>query len=222
MIRVICAAFVAAVTFGGAASAATLSGTFDVLVVNVTDMNSSDSKATLANISAAATNGFGPFAADQFTYTGALDFATNDQSDGTTILGWLNSKGSGTVAGLDASVGNLQLSKDNINNGTATTTFFLFALKSLLPAADFVVTHDDGFAIFDGDTRVGGLDGPTAVKTTNVFGFDGGEFSLLYVATNGDPSILHVDATVVPVPATLPLLLAGLGGIALMRRRKAA
>ncbi|WP_438955283.1 VPLPA-CTERM sorting domain-containing protein [Cognatiyoonia sp.] len=43
---------------------------------------------------------------------------------------------------------------------------------------------------------------------------------MIYVATNRDPSILNVGLEPVPLPAGLPLLLAGLGGFALVRRRQ--
>lgn len=129
--------------------------------------------------------------------------------------------GGGTITGLDAFFGNLQLSKPSIGNGTATTTFFLFTTV-LNMVGDFVIEHDDGVAVGDDGDRIGGLEGPNTVKTTNVFGFDGGEFSLLYVATNGDPSVLKVSGDLTPIrlPATLPLLLVGMGGIAMMRRKR--
>ncbi|MBT8460225.1 MAG: VPLPA-CTERM sorting domain-containing protein, partial [Boseongicola sp.] len=88
-------------------------------------------------------------------------------------------------------------------------------------AGDFVIDHDDGIAVGDDGVRIGRNDGPTVERTTKVFGFDGGEFSLLYVATNGDPSVLRVngDLAPIPLPATLPLLLVGMGGLAMMRRK---
>jgi len=197
------------------ASAAILSGTFTVEAVNVTNLNSSQSQATMANFNTY----YDPMGAtsDVFTYTGELDFGTFDGTDATTIADWLAS-GSGVVSGLD--IGGLQLSKPNINNGTATTTFFKFTLDGGdLTQGDFTVIHDDGSAIFSDGTREGGLNGPTSQKTTNV-AFDTGEFSLLYVATNGDPSVLNVDYDAVPVPAALPLFAGGLGLLGLARRRR--
>lgn len=197
------------------ASAAVLSGTFKVEVVNVTNLNSSQSEATMANFNTYYSPG--DSSSDTFTYTGELDFGTFDGSDSTTIADWLAS-GSGVVSDLD--IGGLTLSTPDINSGTATTTFFKFTLDGgALTAGDFTVIHDDGFAIFSDGTREGGLNGPTSQKTTNV-AFDAGEFSLLYVATNGDPSVLNVDFEAVPVPAALPLFAGGLGLLGLARRRR--
>jgi hypothetical protein len=223
MKTIISAAFAAATLCAGMASAATLSGTFDVTVVNVTNLNSAQSQATLANYNAALAGTLGDgnevFNFDTFTYTGALDFETRN-GNATTIAGWLTSKGVTLPADLDATVGGLQQSKSNINDGSATTTFYLFDLVSPLGAADFTVVHDDGIAIFDGGVLVGDRVGPTAVKTTKVTGFDGGDFELLYVATNNDPSILNVDVSPIPLPAGLPLLAVGLGGLVALRRRR--
>lgn len=217
MLKSIMLAAVAASTIAGAASAATLTGTFNVRAVNVQGINSSASQATTSNFIAArlASN-----PEDLFTYTGALNFGTFDGTDATTIGDWL-ATGSGVVDGLDPTIAGLQLSKPNINNGTATTTFFNFIMTDLLgPVTRFVVNHDDGVALFDDGVRIGGFNGPNSQRTTTVTGFDGGSFALLYVATNGDPSVLRISA--VPLPASLPLLLAGLGGLAFLRRRARA
>lgn len=220
-------AFTAAVTAAsllvGAANAATLSGTFEVTVVNVLNQSSASSQATMANFDAALLASTDGVTSDVFTYTGDLDFGTSDGTDATTVAGWLasNPDGLSAVSGLDADVAALQLSKPNISSGSATTSFFLFDLVAPLGASDFTIGHDDGVAVFDDGVKIGGNKGPNAFKTTQVDGFDGGEFSLLYVATNGDPSILNVDATPIPLPAGLPLLAAGLGGLLALRRRRA-
>ena len=218
----------------GAAHAATMSGIFDVTVVNVTNLNSTESQATLENGEAAfakangVENGFGGddsvAIAGNFTFEGAIDFGTFDGSDQTTIQMWLDSSVGSSTTWNGTDLGGTILSKDGIgtNPGSATTSFFFFELVDAIGATDFVVTHDDGFAIYDGDDLVGGKKGPTSKQVTEVLGFDGGMFSLLYVATNGDPSVLNINATPVPLPAGLPLLLAGLGGLAVLRRRQKA
>jgi hypothetical protein len=216
------------------AGAATLNGNFTVSAVNVTNLDSAESQATWANYQAALAGTLGVGGAnpasvtsqDSFTYTGNLDFRvdTGNQNDPYKISTWLGTAG-GVVSGLDGLFGDLQLSKSNIDNGTAITTFFLFTLDAILSPGSFTVTHDDGITIFDdGVALLGGNIGPTAQVTSNVAGFNGGVFSLLYVATNGNPSILEVDTTAAPVP--LPagglLLLSGLGAMAFARRRRAA
>lgn len=197
------------------ASAATLTGTFNVEAANVSGVNSSQSEATVTNFD----NAFAGTYKDTFTYTGALNFGTSDSSDATTIGDWL-ATGGGTITTLDSTFADLQLSSPNINNGTATTTFFSFVMNIPSAVTEFAVRHDDGMTIYDDGTLLGGFQNPTSVRNTSVSGFDGGEFRLIYVATNGDPSILEVSA--VPLPAGGLLLLTALGGVAALRRRRKA
>jgi hypothetical protein len=207
------------------AGAATLSGNFTVTAVNVTSMSGTDSQAKIENFNTASGGGFGAFTTDSFTYTGDLDFRVGGLQTASpyTISDWL-STGTGIVDGLDAVLAGLQLSFPDINAGNATTTFFLFTLNAILSPGDFTVTHDDGIAIYDDGSLLGGTLGPVGETTTDVAGFNGGVFSILYVATNGNPSILEVDTTAspVPLPAGGLLLLSGLGAMAFARRRRAA
>ena len=225
MLKPILVAAIATAAMATSAAAATLNGDFTVTAINVTNLDSAESQATMTNFDLAMLGDLGGedngSSVSTFSYSGDLNFSTTDSTDSTTIADWLATGTNGTVTDLDGTFGDLQLSKPNIGNGTATTTFFLFETILNL-AGDFVVKHDDGMAIFDDGDRIGGRVGPNAVKTTDVFGFDGGEFGLLYVATNGDPSILNVngDLAPIPLPATLPLLLAGMGGLAIMRRKR--
>lgn len=225
---ILAAAAVSLLAMMGTAQAATMNGTFTVTAVNVKNVNAAQSNATKAAFQAAlAMMGA---VSDVFTYKGDLKFSTSNNvpqgNSTTTIAQWLASAG-GTVTGLDLAFGGLQQSKGNVfaNPGTATTTFYLFERLAGLGKGEFKVRHDDGIEIYDDGTSIGGFFAPTSVRNTTVKGFDGGKFSILYVATNSDPSILHVDANVapIPLPAAFPLLAVGLGGLGLMRlRRKAA
>lgn len=220
--------------FASAANAATwLSGDFNVQAVNVTNLFGYQSKATMANFDAAwdkANGGTSTFGdansvavSDTFEYNGDFDFRVGAPQKATySVADWL-ALGTGTVTGLDTSLGNEQLSFPLISNGTATTTFFLFTSKNNFAAADFTITHDDGVALFDDGVKLGGVDGPTSVRTTVINGFDGGTLSFLYAATNGNPSILEIDMTptAVPLPAAAWMFGAALVGFVGMSRRKA-
>jgi len=212
----------ATVLMAAPAGAATLTGTFDVIAYNATGMNSVDSQATMANFNDVTSNA-ATYTTDTFTWTGSLDFATSDGTDATTVGDWL-STGSGSPSGLEASFADTQLSSPNINNGSAITTFFLFTLQAVIAAADFTITHDDGVGVYGDGDLIGESVGPNSKKTTYIPGYSGDNLQFLYVATNGDPSILNVEYTPVPVPAALPLMVGGLGllGFAARRKRKAA
>ncbi|WP_300039336.1 VPLPA-CTERM sorting domain-containing protein [uncultured Roseobacter sp.] len=207
-------------SLAGATQAATLSGLFEVGVVHTTNMNSADSQATLENLIREAGTA-APGSIDTFQYEGELNFGTFNGDDSTTIAGWL-STGGGTVTGLD--IGDLQLSTDSIGNSTATTTFFLFSATFPLDSGEFVVRHDDGIAFFqNGSTEpFGESRGPTSEITTDISGFSGGSLEILYVATNGNPSVLNVDyePTPVPLPASLPMMILGMFGLGVLAHKR--
>jgi hypothetical protein len=211
----------------GSAPAATLSGQFQVIAANVTNLNSAQSQATFDNVTAALGRKLGDgdedYAVTVFGYDGALDFRVGGpQNASQTIADWLGT-GTGDLFGLSDTFGSRQLSEANINDGSAITTFFLFSLVAGTTAGDFEITHDDGVAVFDDTVLLGGNVGPTGETFTLVEGYDGGTLEFLYVATNGNPSIFEVEANPIPLPAALPMLLAGLGLAGWVgRRRKGA
>ena len=230
--KIFLAAAVAAIVTTGAGQAATLTGAFSVTAVNVTNLDSAQSQATRANFDAAldkangGTSGFGGMdsvaTADSFGYVGPLDFETSNGS-ATTITDWLlTGAGASALSGLDGAFGGLTQSKSNINNGSATTTFYLFEADFSVPAGDFTVRHDDGIAVFEDGGLLGARVGPTSVKTTMVPGFGGGEFEILYVATNNDPSILEVDVAPIPLPAAAWMLISAVAGMGFLARKRRA
>ena len=229
---ILAAALVAGTMLGGAVNAAFLTGDFTVTAYNVTNLTSVESQATSANFLAADSGSLGgsdsTISSDRFVYSGALDFRVglpNSPDPIQTISAWLGT-GAGSVSGLDSVFGGSQLSSPDINNGSATTTFFQFVLQSSLGATDFSINHDDGVAVFDGDifgvgsSLVGASVGPNSERTTEINGFDGGELSILYVATNGNPSILEVTPSPVPLPAAVWLFGSALLGVFGIARRK--
>ncbi|WP_432817041.1 VPLPA-CTERM sorting domain-containing protein [Sulfitobacter sp. JB4-11] len=194
---------------GGAQATTFLTGTFEVAVANY-DAGGDRGKA-FASAANLAQN-FDEF----FTYTGALDFNVGSGSSATTTIADFLNSGSGTFSGLSAPLGAAILSTPTWRN----TTVFGFRAFDL---GGFVgnIRHDDGVRFFDNGVRELNAPAPTTA-INSAFDFSGGTFQLLYAAANGNPSILEVTGTPapIPLPAALPLLLAGLGGLGLMRRRK--
>ncbi len=233
MTKILAAA--ALVATASAAQAATLSGTFDVRVVNYTfdtNQSSSVSIADQENFDArydAAQDGVDR---DTFTYTGDLNFFIDNlnpkNGDAETIadffLGNDDGQPIGSVSGLDASVGALQLSAPTFK----VTTLFEFT-EVYSNSFDTSVTHDDGFTIYDNGIELFSFSNPTGIRTTPKTGtvtFSGGEFKLVYAAANGNPSKLYVEGEGIPSPVPLPapalMLLGGLGALGALRARKKA
>jgi hypothetical protein len=238
IMRFLSGAFAAAFSAVVATSAAAvpLSGVFQVEAVNVTNISGTQSRAQLSTWEDAlelAISGTGPLAdansdavRDVFTYTGPLSFRVGQpQNADYTVAQWLATTAplGGSVSDLSSELGARQLSRGNIGNGTAETTFFMFTLLNA-PAADFSIQHDDGVAVFDDGTEIGFRRGPNGERTLDVAGFDGGMLQFLYVATNGNPSVFEVDADIapIPLPASLPLLLGAIGFLGWRAKRRNA
>jgi hypothetical protein len=224
MFKSVLIASAVAIATSSAALASTIGGSVTINIFQSTNTNTATASATDANIAASTY-------LDTITYTGFLDFGTftqnNNPPDTTTIAQWLDTGVGGSYTGLDGSVGDLQLSKPDIGgSGTATTTFFEFLGLADAPGFTFDITHDDGFSFFDDGAAVASNAGPTSQTTQSGIVFDGGEFRLIYAATNGDPSVLKLAGqgtlAPVPLPAAGFLLVGALGGLAAVRRRRKA
>ncbi len=222
---------------GATAQSATLSGTFDVRVVNYSferNQNRSVAVADANNFDARFNAAVDGVNRDTFTYTGELDFFVDNYPrdlDLETISDFLSSATSGTFAGLDATVGGRKLSAPTFR----TTTLFEFT-EVYSNAFDTRATHDDGFSIYDDGVELLSYSNPTGIRTTPRTGtvnFSGGEFKLIYAAANGNPSKLLVegdglpfdpidnnDVPAVPLPAPALLLMGSLGALAVVRRRQ--
>lgn len=166
------------------------------------------------------------------TYTGALHFSTDTSGatppDTTTVDQWLTSGGGSYVIDIvgETDFETFEISSPNINNDTALTTWFLFEGTTNSPKLQFI--HDDGIQFCNGffNTTSNECDDPfydsrdpTTVETSAVLDWTGSDWSLVYAATNGDPSVLKVNA--IPLPAAAWLLLGVSGGLIVAKRRSA-
>lgn len=72
--------------------------------------------------------------------------------------------------------------------------------------------HDDGIGLYENDALVtpSGKTEPTTIVTTP-YRLEDGDFELVYVAANGDPSKLEVSA--VPLPFAGVLMAGALGAV---------
>ncbi len=171
-----------------------------------------------AGTSATESNVSGSTMTSSVTYTGLLDFAVNlpQSQSGTTIAQFLGTgTGSYVVNSGASALGNL-LSQPSF----ALTTLFDITGGLLINATTSVsLTHDDGVS-FCQATCDSGHSAPTSA-VTDAFSATGGAYRIIYAATNGNPSILQGMATV-PVPAAGVLLMGGLAGFGLLKRRRRA
>jgi hypothetical protein len=191
-----------------------LGGEFDVFWVNCTDSNTARSQATYKSYRAEAAR------ADQqsgtppeddklrtcntgwLVYEGPLDFQSTVPNGETTIFEWFASSGGAITAG---GVPPLLLSKPPLASDpdTATTTFILFISNAQLPPSNLAIRHNDGVELLvsDGDVSSpevlqsqGNTVGSAEIRETFISSHKGGRLWVVYVATNGDPSVLTVVA----------------------------
>jgi hypothetical protein len=198
------------------ASAAFLTGTFDVTIWNGAP-NGVDSN-NLANAIPTGT------ADAHFSYTGPLNWVDiepqNTTPAGNLASSFLNianissyTSPNGTLNNL-ADFASLSLSiKDN-----AYVTFFLITGNYYGPGG--AITHDDGAVLKLNGTTVVNSPGQTVAITENFanpLGNTTVPFELWYVSANGAPSVLQVTA--VPEPATWAMMILGFLGIGFIAYR---
>jgi hypothetical protein len=242
--RFACATF-CAISMTSGALAATLPGTSDFLnggflvdiYQSVNDTNATTAAASAANVDSLDSSKF----LGTFVYEGDLNFSTTNGSN-TTIGDWLNTGSNpGSVTWLDPNnqtdidtVLSRTLSNGSLGNGDATSTYFDF--QAILSAGNpftASVANDDGLSVYQNGVAIfSDPDPQTTGDDPTTFDFSGSAsdsvLRIIYVATNSDPSTLQIAGTTdrtltpVPLPAGFPLLVAGLGCIALMKRRKKA
>jgi hypothetical protein len=224
-------ATVALTAVAAPASAAVLSGTFQVTVSTGLTNGAGIDTATFKGFSGDNT------ASATFTYTGPIDFSNEAAQSGVNgdknaAFGFnagniSNYSGKGTltydnkqVADFTSTNGFIQSSGSA--SGQPYATFYTFALGNIAAGTTLTLTHDDGAALFQNGARVGStVSGPTGKVTENVLFTNSGLTTLTYSRQNSTPSILTVSA--VPEPATWAMMLVGFGMVgAVARRRKAA
>jgi hypothetical protein len=122
------------------------------------------------------------------TYNGALDFAiTASQGPTSTIRDFLDT-GTGSYTGLATSTGNLTLSSPPFD---ITTVFVITFTRGAISGLS--IDHDDGIGLYVNNTLVTdpANAAPTPEVTTEIGGTGGGTYTLVYVAANGNPSVLR-------------------------------
>jgi hypothetical protein len=128
------------------------------------------------------------------TYVGPLDFGLG--AGGADTIGAFFASGSGTFSGLDEGTAALTLSSPTF---AATTVFDITFAEGAI--SDGNIVHDDGIGLYvDKELITDPADAAPATEASTDFGSPAGQYRLIYVAANGNPSILRVTGTPVFTP----------------------
>ncbi|HEY2560656.1 MAG TPA: PEP-CTERM sorting domain-containing protein [Caldimonas sp.] len=154
-----------------------------------------------------------------FSVDSPFDFSGTSVSVGT----WLAS--SSAFAITENTAGTLASLMDNGSQGTLVS---FSGSVTVTNGEMFTVTHDDGLTLIIGGLDLGFNPGPTSPTTTTAtYTGPSGTFAfqLVYGECCGGPAVLQVDlpfTAAVPEPESYALLLAGLGALGFVSRRRRA
>ncbi|MEM8959590.1 MAG: hypothetical protein AAGC86_17460 [Pseudomonadota bacterium] len=216
-----------AIVFAVSASAAPLSGLFEIDIYNYeSGGKSSNAAATVDNVAGRSGDFVGTI-----IYDGALFLRSDTRggaAGGTPLITQFLDTGTGSYSVDNGDISGLFLSSGGGSGdpkfGT-TTLFDIVAISLDMPyrgAFEGVIHHDDGMTLLEDGAVVAGYSKPTSERKTNYM-FGGGDFRLVYTSANGDPSLLEVHASPVapvPLPAPALMLLTACGALGWAARRR--
>ena len=167
-----------------------------------------------------------------YTYLGPIDWVNDTPNNGKDSTQNLFSQflNSADITGYTGAVGeDTFLGTSMSDEGDDYASYFHIVGSYSGSNVTGTITHDDGASVFDYTGANACTPACTAGETSQItesFALPSGShsFSVDYVEGNGSPSVLELDVSSVPEPATWAVMLAGFGGlgVAMRSRRKQA